>query len=122
MDIDVEEDSELEAALERMEKAMADDGVGDISKPKVSLRFRTARFTHLWELNATNENCLCEKNVCMPTESDLQKRVTYSNYTVSRCGCAYHSACIKKYVSDLGGNQDMVNCPICRTKYDPLPN
>jgi len=116
------EDTDLEADLAKMEETITNDGIGDISKPKVTLRFRNARFTHLWDLNSTNENCLCEKKVTVPTEADLEKRVTYSNYTVSRCGCAYHSACIKKYVADLGVDQDMVNCPLCRTKYEPLPN
>lgn len=116
------EDSELEADLAKMEEAIANDGVGNITKPKVTLRFRNARFTHLWDLNSTDDNCICEKKVTVPTEADLQKRVTYSNYTVSRCGCAYHSACIKKYVTDLGVEQGMVNCPLCRTKYEPLPN
>lgn len=120
---EVEEVEDLEAELEKMEREIANDGVGDISKPKVSLRFRSARFTHLWDLNATNENCFCEKKVTMPTEADLQKRMTYSNYTLSRCGCAYHSSCIKQYVANLGGaDPEMVNCPICRTKYEPLPN
>jgi hypothetical protein len=116
-------EEELEAELEKMEEAIANDGVGNISKPQVTLRFRSARFTHLWDLNATNDNCLCEKKVTMPTESDLQKRATYSNYMVSRCGCAYHSSCIKAYVTSLGDvDANMINCPICRTKYEPLPN
>jgi hypothetical protein len=120
---DTEEEEDLETALDRMEEAINNDGVGDITKPKVSLRFRSARFTYLWDLNATNTNCICEKKVTCPTEADLQKRMTYSNYTISRCGCAYHSACIKKYVADLGGvDPNMVNCPLCRTKYEPLPN
>lgn len=120
---DNDEVEDLEAELEKMEKEIANDGVGDISKPEVSLRFRSARFTHIWDLNATNENCLCEKKVTMPTEADLQKRMTYSYYTLSRCGCAYHSSCIKQYVTNLGGaDPEMVNCPICRTKYEPLPN
>lgn len=112
----------LEDDLEKMEAALLDDGVGDISKPKITLKFRSARFTHLWDLNATNKLCICEKEVTKPTETDLQKRATYSNYTVSRCGCAYHSACINAYVNGLGNGQGDANCPLCRTQYEPLPN
>jgi hypothetical protein len=111
----------LEDALDQIEDF--DDSVGDITKPKVTLRFRSARFTYLWDLNATNVNCICEKRVTCPTETELEKRMSYLNYTMSRCGCAYHSACINQYVKSLGQNDaNMINCPICHTKYEPLPN
>jgi hypothetical protein len=114
-EIDDQLDAELDAVAEEIE--------GEIVKPQISLRFRNARFVHMWDLNATNENCLCEKKVTAPTEKDLECRKVYSNYIVSRCGCAYHSACIDEYVKQTGnGNVDMVNCPLCQTKYEPLPN
>ena len=68
-----------------------------MNESSISLRFRCARMTYLWNIDAKNTICICKKDVTMPTNDDLQHITTYSNYTLSQCGCAYHSTCIEKY-------------------------
>ena len=113
------EEIETELKIESDELDKSDK----FDKPKVTLRFKSADFVHLWDLNATNTKCLCEKLVTEPTLKNLENRKVYFDYTVSRCGCAYHSDCIKTYVKQVAnGDLEMANCPLCQTKYEPLTN
>jgi hypothetical protein len=114
-------DKELDDAVDEIKAELGTDSNSDKAKPKVTLRFKNANFVHQWDLNSTNTKCFCEKLLTEPSLKNLTDRKVYSDYTVSRCGCAYHSECINKYVKDVAnGNPEMANCPLCQTKYEPL--
>jgi hypothetical protein len=118
-EIDNDDHEHLESELDNIVGEIEADCVPE--KPKISLKFRSANFVHTWDLNSTNQNCICEKPVTGVSEKDIQNRLVKSDYVVSRCGCAYHSSCIDSYVHRIADNDiNMANCPLCHTKYEPI--
>ena len=96
-------------------------------KPKISLKFRSAKFVHLWDIDSTNTYCLCGKHLTHPTDYDLRNKITSSQNTVSRCGCAFHTYCIDQHLKNIDQKQincsprsSYPSCPLCKKLYVPI--
>jgi len=65
-----------------------------------------------WKLNTKNNSCICTRDLCAPTQHELESGNFVLKAIKGDCGHGFHLECIEKFTKS-----NSAICPICKTPW-----
>jgi len=64
----------------------------------IKLEIESIDFIATWKYNCKNAECVCKRNLYLPTSNEIeQNNITTNNIVIGECGHGLHKTCMETY-------------------------